>query len=735
MLEYAKRIIRGWGNMSQVKRFSKEAFHIDLSVIKPVSPKMSARVKMIDDKPMLQIDGFVQTPVFFFGNTEAKNYKPFVAEEIKMAAKQGVHLHTIVVHFPVVPLSDKRDFNMVANVLDYTLAADPEAKLILRIPLYPHDSQWYLENFHADTTIHTDGSNLMTWWQTHHHDDLMKFSDGTTSIPSVASEEWINQAVAALDAGIDYIANHPVYSAHVFGYHLTYGSTGEWFYMDYREKGCDYSECNRAGFAKWLTAKYRNTNHISLAWNRTITNFTDIRIPSIPNEFFGSSDNKVFLSANNRDVIDFYEYLNDINELRIEQVSEVVKIKTAGQNLVMIFYGYNHELPDPKSGHCYLGELLDSGYVDMLASPVSYQDRAEGGVMAYMAPVDSIQQHGVLWMVEDDTRTYRAVNVDEIDSGFNPTIAEAWVTKEIHRRNFASIIQHANGMWWMDLWGSGWLLDEELWNNNRKLIDLYQSIMLKSNPFLPDVAYIINEKNAFYMNNPGKHQHDLIYKSNVDIYRCGLSVGYYTFADAISGRIPGSVKLYIFQNAIHITEDEYTLMKHNLMRDENVLLFNYGVDCDTEVNQKHRYTEELLHMNLIPFVDQKYNTMFCVQESEEIDVLERFASNGQISVAAKKCADYTAVFSTYPTLDAVRIREIAFHCHIHVFHTSNDYFTAARNMICLHALTGGLKKIKLPYESVIKDTRNGDTQIADTIVFSIEANKTAIYTYSKTSDI
>ncbi len=708
------------------KRYSKSVFKVDFSGIKPVDPQIVAKVEMTGGKPCLKINGRVEAPIFFFGNTEAKNHEPFVNEQIRMASRKGVHLHTVVVHFPVMPEGYKRNFDWIDKVLDYVLEADPDAKVLIRVPLYPHDVEWWNDNLHGDIMEFGDGSSSITWWEKFHPDDLMKYHDGSTSIPSVASEEWMSQTISALDAGIGYIANHPIYSSCVIGYHLTYGSSGEWFYMKYREKGYDHSEANRIGFTKWLREKYRSEDAVSKAWLRKIANIGTIEIPEIPNEFFGSRDNKVLLSDENRDVMDFYEYINDINELRIEQVSQFVKIKTNNKSLVMIFYGYNYELPDPKSGHGYLQELLECGFVDMLSSPISYQDRAEGGVMAYMAPVDTVQMHGVIWMVEDDTRTYRASNLDGNDSGFNPTIAEEWVTKEIHKRNFSSIIAHANGMWWMDLWGSGWLLDENIWENNRKLIDAYNSYIDLQKPFLPEAAFIISEKNAFYMNNPGKHQIDLIYKSNIDIYKSGLSVGYYTFDDAINGRLPGSVKLHIFLNAVHINEIQLDKIKNNLMKNGNTLLFNFAVgDADNE------YSKDLLGMNLIPFDTNDYSPMYYVESGRGIDIIERFGEDGEISVAGKKESDYTMIFCSYPTVNAERLRKIARYCNIHVYCETDDFFVAGTDIVSIHAKVGGNKTIKLPFTAEITDFDTAEQTFSDTIEIQMAANTTAIYFYKK----
>jgi hypothetical protein len=89
--------------MSTDNRYSKNAFKVDFSGIVPVNPRIKATVETIHGRPCLKIDEQEELPVFFFGNTEAKNHEPYVNRQIQMAARRGVHLHTVVVHFPVVP--------------------------------------------------------------------------------------------------------------------------------------------------------------------------------------------------------------------------------------------------------------------------------------------------------------------------------------------------------------------------------------------------------------------------------------------------------------------------------------------------------------------------------------------------------------------------------------------------------------------------------------------------------
>ena len=57
------------------------------------------------------------------------------------------------------------------------------------------------------------------------------------------------------------------------------------------------------------------------------------------------------------------------------------------------------------SGHFNMQALLNCEDVDCIAGPVSYNDRNEGGIGAYMSAAQSVLASGKLWFDESDYRT------------------------------------------------------------------------------------------------------------------------------------------------------------------------------------------------------------------------------------------------------------------------------------------------------------------------------------------
>ena len=145
----------------------------DFSGIQGKDPALACRVETVDGVPRLFIGGKETAPFLFFGNSEAENWEPVLADEIRMAAGRGIHLHSLVLHLPyIAPGTDWRqaDFSHFQKVMDYCIAADPEALVFPRI------------------CMHHPG---MDWWREHHPEALAVYATGKTGGPNIASEEWL----------------------------------------------------------------------------------------------------------------------------------------------------------------------------------------------------------------------------------------------------------------------------------------------------------------------------------------------------------------------------------------------------------------------------------------------------------------------------------------------------------------------------------------------------------------
>ena len=127
------------------------------------TPKITAEIKIEQGLPRMYIDGKFTSPLMFFGNTEAEGWHTTLANEIKLAASKGVHLHSFVVHMPVIEEGVTPDFSHLHESFDYFLEADPDALLFPRmfLPFKPLD-----------------------FWHTEAKDDTITYSDGRLASPS-----------------------------------------------------------------------------------------------------------------------------------------------------------------------------------------------------------------------------------------------------------------------------------------------------------------------------------------------------------------------------------------------------------------------------------------------------------------------------------------------------------------------------------------------------------------------
>ena len=146
---------------------------------------------------------------------------------------------------------------------------------------------------------------------------------------------------------------------------------------------------------------------------------------------------------------------------RLPEICAAARQASEGKKLVLSFYGYQWAFSgllhgSAASGHYGLQHLLDRAAkdIDILCSPLDYSDRGWGGVGHAMSATETVMRHGVLWLMEDDTRTY-VVPKDKC-MGCDTICGDLKQSQQVLRRNMAQHILRGFGSWWMDLGSSGW---------------------------------------------------------------------------------------------------------------------------------------------------------------------------------------------------------------------------------------------------------------------------------------
>ena len=93
-----------------------------------------------------------------------------------------------------------------------------------------------------------------------------------------------------------------------------------------------------------------------------------------------------------RQAIDFYEFISNMDADALLYVARVVREATQGQSLVGTYYAYltAHGINQQDSGHLAAQRVFDSPDIDFLMSPPNYWYRKPGEACTFMSASDSL---------------------------------------------------------------------------------------------------------------------------------------------------------------------------------------------------------------------------------------------------------------------------------------------------------------------------------------------------------
>lgn len=447
-------------------------------------------------------------------------------EQVELARNAGLHLYSFGISMPWPKPGEEPNFVQTDLAIERTLAHDPDGLLLPRFGVEPPE-----------------------WWLEQHPDDRMRFDDGRTEGCSMASEAWRREMLEHLRALVRHCEEK--YGDHILGYHPCGQHTGEWFYYrSWEPRLSDFSPAMSRGFARWVQGKYQTVEALREAWRDDSITFDRIAVPS-PEEQRHTELGLFRDPRTERKVIDYFEYKQIAMEEPLESMARAIKEETQGKKLVCFFYGYlfdMHGLPlGPQgSGHLAMGRMVQCPDVDILCSPISYLDRELGGAGCFMAAVDTVRNHGKLWLNEDDTRTY----LTPADSGFG-RVETPQGTFWVHQRNFAQLWPRRLACWYMDLGGTGWLNGADLWENIAPMQRFYEQHLDEPASWSPEVALIVDEVSPFYTACTSALHSPLVYQMRSQFFRLGTPCGFYLLSDLVAGRIPPA-KAYFFLNCFHL---------------------------------------------------------------------------------------------------------------------------------------------------------------------------------------
>ncbi|MHB8993631.1 MAG: beta-galactosidase [Armatimonadota bacterium] len=650
-------------------------------------------------------------------------------ELLRLGAARGLHMGNPPLPVVWTEPGKEPDFNHLDAMVQHILSVDPQALIIPRLNL-----------------------DAPQWWKQAHPEHIQVYDVGRQVMASPASELWQKDAAAALRQTVRHLEDK--FGDHMLGYHPCAQSAGEWFYDRVWEKIMpNFEEPFRAAFARWAAAKYGTVEALRKAWGQPEVTFATIRVPSMDERLEGKVG--VFRDpTSQRFVIDFAEYMQVCLSDYLMHCARIVKEETNRQKLSVFFYGYHYELSGftygaQVTGHFRLHEVLHCPDVDVLVSPISYGDRRSGGAGSFMSPVDSIQLHGKLWLNEDDTRTH----LSSTDSGYGRTDTMA-ETLGVYRRNFGHQFERRCGTWWMDF-GLGWMADKEVFDNFARERDLWQQTP-STGAFSPQVAMITDEASNFYLRSSSEITAFTVSQMRRRFNAMGCPVGLYLLDDLCEGKLPSSVRLYVFLNDFRLTDQQRPQIRAQVANQGKVALWLYApgyvsdrpsadniaetigfrvAQWDEPGSTKIALADELpawlqgVPAGQIIGDDRKPSPRFTVPPQPGVTPLGSYEGTSNVGLASRQTAAWTSIFCAALEVSPEVLRAAARLAGAHVYCDTNDIISTCPGFVSIHAASPGEKTLRLPKKVVVTDLVTGEKMggPTDCLVLQMAKGETRLF--------
>ncbi|MEN6545642.1 MAG: beta-galactosidase [Armatimonadia bacterium] len=446
--------------------------------------------------------------------------------QVALARDAGVNLVSFSAPTCWLPPDQPQDWGGLDNLCRQIIAVNPKVLLVPRV-----------------------AADAPAWWLQAHPESRMVFDGDKVDFHSCVSDRVYR---AELCAQLEKLCRHltEAFPDNFAGIHPCGQHTGEWFYeKSWTAQVSGYDAATKAAFGEWL-AKLGRLKLGPSGGGPAEPPTAEAR-RAHPNGMLRDP-------AQERLLIEFARFQQSEMADHVLAMAAACRKGTGGQKLVVFFYGYLFEFPPlqtgaPTSGHYALSKVLGGKDIDILCSPISYYDRDWLGTAPCMTAAESVRQAGIMWLNEDDSRTYLDPRQQEhVQEG---GLVDLRQTQQVMLRNTAQAALRGFGTWWMDLPAQGWFNDARIWDEMERLAPVDRAMARRQRPFTPEIAAIVDEDSMCHL--PGGSAvmaRPLIYEGRAALGRSGAPYGQYLLEDVVAGKVPA--KLQVFLSAWALTPQE-----------------------------------------------------------------------------------------------------------------------------------------------------------------------------------
>lgn len=626
------------------------------------------------------------------------------------------------------------DFSDLGPGMQRIIDTDPRARFYLQVHLEPG-----------------------RWWAEQHPDECEVTSEGWQPDPSYASVLWRDEAKAFLRALIAHLKKVGL-AERVILYQVGAGETTEWtrFSSSGAEPCGDYSRPMRIHFQQFLRERYgHDIAALRAAWHEPDCTFNTVETPSVDEQLqtnaYSFRDPRL-----ERRVIDYFSCLAELCSGLVIDFCATVKEATGGNALAGAMYGYTmtcnynetfysqgKHAPteyshNQRGGHLGVRRVLQSPFVDFLSSPLSYGFRGLGGDGPSALLSDSVQLHGKMCLIQDDSRLHDCPYPEQY--GKTRSTAESLA---ILRRNFNLVVTHGDGNWRSPL------REEALRAQSRQFNAIARFALDTDRTSCAEIAVLVDEESFFYQSV--RYNLDL---SNIShqclqgMARLGAPFGLYHLDDYLDGLLPPH-KLYMFLNAFHLDDHRRRKLARAVRQDGQVAAWLYapgylnGEGAVEHMREVSGFTFGSYPLPWPPFMhitdfthpitahlpqDLIWGCTHAVAptfylDDPEAHVLGRVVF-GQGSclpgMGVKVFDDWTSVYLAVPNVPAPVLRGLARFAGVHLYSEDGDVLHVSPQLLGVHTVAGGARTFHLPRRvELVYNLYEGRPVATDTDCFSV----------------
>jgi len=599
-------------------------------------------------------------------------------------------------------------------------------------------------------------------WRDAHPDEMARDEQGYVNTDcgdaeinfSFASQKAYDDLERVMKKVIAYLEHSP-YANRIAGYRINSGHTVEWLGWDptRKETILDFSPVAQKGFEAFAKEHY--------PW------VTDYSVPTLAERRALDGSDVLWDQRKHARAIAYHDFYSTAVADGAIRMCRAAKEFLGGKKLVGTYFGYVMTLNGGANGqmraHFATKRFLDAQAVDFVMSPQNYchASRQPGSQIADMKPFRSIQNHGMVSVIEDDTRTHNLP-----PNRYCQTLTEE-MTVAVLRRNMGVALCRNQPFYTYAITG-GFEFDFPRFADDAAALAAAGAHALKAGVRRKAEIAVVMSEEAVKASPMLKGNGEEYVGRSMQAYRPDGTVerfpnvggpkvaawtnvyGYDEMARIGAGidlvlaedlaDNPGDYKLYVMQACTKLTP---SLLKaaEKLRERDCTILWTYAPGYVSNDGNSVANMKALTGMDFVPCPDvtdpgvtladgtkvgslrnpkgtAPLSPIFAAAKPGK--VLGRY-SNGAAGLAESRTGKARTVFSGSHYVNAPTLRTIAREAGVHLYSDSLDVLEANERFVLVHVRNAGKKTIRLPRKTSVVSVFERELVAKDVDAFTFEA--------------